>query len=177
MIQLDLSDLANGDIPAITSAIGRLMSEAAGVCLQSQGHEQGVKLIVSGASTTDVALSWSSIHSGYADAWADLYEATEHGAVAVAVLLIKHLTSYEVVQRSRRGTGIDYWLGDDTVFPYTRKARLEVSGILSGTERTVRSRVLSKLRQTERSDATHGGLPAYVIVVEFGTPLAEIHQK
>ncbi len=177
MIQLDLHDLANGDIPAITPAIGRLLAEAAGVCLQSQGHEQGVKLIVSGAFTTDIALSWNAIHGRYADAWADLHEATEYGAVAVAVLLIKHLTSYEVVQRSRRGTGIDYWLGDDTVLPYTRKARLEVSGILTGTQQTVRARVLSKLRQTELSDATLGGLPAYVIVVEFGTPLAEIHQR
>lgn len=177
MDQLDLTELSSGNIPAITPAIGNLLAEAAAVCLESQGHVQHVRLIVSGVTSSELALAWTPIDSRSIEAWNDLQEATEFAAVSIAILLVKNVVGYQVIQRSRKGTGIDYWLGDDTVFPHTRKARLEVSGILTGNERTVRSRVHSKLRQTELSDAAHGGLPAYVIVVEFGTPLAEIHQK
>ena len=38
-----------------------------------------------------------------------------------------------------------------------------------------RRRVKDKLKQTDRSDSVF--LPAYVIVVEFGNPLAEVVEK
>lgn len=177
MDQLDLAELRDGNIPAITPAIGNLLGEAATVCLQSQGHVQNVRLIIAGMTSSELPMKLIQIDDRSIEAWNDLQEATEFGAVGIAILLAINVVGYQVIQRSRKGTGIDYWLGDDTVWPYTRTARLEVSGILSGNERSVRSRVRSKLRQTERSDATHGGLPAYVIVVEFATPLAEIQQK
>ncbi len=177
MDQLDLTELGSGNIPAITPAIGSLLAEAAAVCLERQGHPQGVHLIVLGMTSSELALKWMLIDDRSSDAWNDLQEATEFGAVGIAILLAKYIVGFEVIQRSRRGTGIDYWLGDDTVWPYTRKARLEVSGILTGSASTIRNRVISKLRQTERSDHSHQGLPAYVIVIEFGTPLAEIHQR
>lgn len=177
MDQLDLTELGRGNIRAITPAIGSLLAEAAAVCLEAQAHAQGVHLIVSGMTSSELALKWMPIDDRSSDAWNDLQEATEFGAVGIAILLAKYTVGFEVIQRSRRGTGIDYWLGDDTVWPYTRKARLEVSGILTGSASTIRNRVISKLRQTERSDKSHEGLPAYVIVIEFATPLAEIQQR
>ena len=51
---------------------------------------------------------------------------------------------------------------------------LEISGIREGNDQQVKARVQQKLKQTDRSD---GALPAYVIVVEFGEPLAEVQEK
>ena len=41
---LDLRELAAGDIPAITAALGAALAEAGGVRLESQGHNPGVTL-------------------------------------------------------------------------------------------------------------------------------------
>ena len=63
--------------------------------------------------------------------------------------------------------------------PFQNKARLEVSGILSvegsdiDVERAVAKRVREKLKQTQSSS---GPLPAYVVVVEFGSPLGEVQK-
>ena len=53
-------------------------------------------------------------------------------------------------------------------------ARLEVSGIRKGDERTIKTRVRQKLKQVAKSD---GSLPAYIVVVEFGTPISEVAEK
>jgi hypothetical protein len=92
----------------------------------------------------------------------------------VAILLIRALTGYTVVERSRKGTGFDWWLGtDDNLFQ--GKARLEVSGILRGTRRRINSRIKARLAQTSQSDNL--AVTAYVVVVEFGTPRAKVVQR
>ena len=45
---LDLSEFGDGSIPAITPAVGNMLAEGAGVCLESQGHALGVELVVRG---------------------------------------------------------------------------------------------------------------------------------
>ena len=87
----------------------------------------------------------------------------EFGAVAVAILLVKREVGYSVIERSRKGTGFDYWIGEESELPFARKARLEVSGIRKGTTREVNARVNEKLKQIERSGDSP---PGYVIVVE-----------
>jgi hypothetical protein len=96
------------------------------------------------------------------------------GAVGIAVLLAKKEIGYAVIERSRKGTGFDYWMGDDSEIPFQNKARLEISGIRNGNDNEIKARVKQKLKQTDRSD---GYLPAYVIVVEFSCPLAEVRRK
>ena len=106
--------------------------------------------------------------------WNDLEEATQHGAYAVAILLVRALTGYTVIERSRKGTGFDWWLGtEDNLFQ--GKARLEVSGILHGTTRRINGRIKARVGQTTQSDNL--ALPAYVVVVEFGTPRAKVVQR
>ncbi|ETW93058.1 MAG: hypothetical protein ETSY2_52085 [Candidatus Entotheonella gemina] len=109
------------------------------------------------------------------DAWADEQEATEYGACGIAILIILALTDYTVIRRSRKGTGIDYWLGyQDTDYPFQDAARLEVSGIRRGNDRVVAARVSQKIRQTKPSDEA---LPAYIVVVEFSRPYARMVKK
>ena len=133
-----------------------------------------------GFANSIYALAWPRTTHQTLRALADSQEATEYGATAIAVLLVKKEFGYAAVERAVKGTGIDYWLGHETDGPpFQHKARLEVSGILhikgshKDVVREIASRVRQKIRQTQPSS---GSLPAYVIVVEFGTPLAEIQK-
>lgn len=172
---LDLNDLGNG-FPAITPDFGRALAEAGGVCLesQSQGHVQGVQLRVRGYNNGSYPLAWPPITEQTRRCWNDDEVATEHGAMGIAILLAQKEIGYTVIKRSRKGTGFDYWMGDVSAYPFQNKARLEISGIREGNDQQVKARVQQKLKQTDRSD---GALPAYVIVVEFGQPLAEVQEK
>lgn len=60
--------------------------------------------------------------------------------------MAKELTSLVVVERSKKGPGFDYWLGqsdDDDLF--ANKARLEVSGILAGNDSDIKGRTMQKV--------------------------------
>ena len=172
---LDLSDLGTGAVPAITQALGNMLAEAAGVCLESQGHMPGAPLMVRGYINDSHVLVWPTITEQALRAWNDLEYTTHHGAAGIAVLLADRKLDQTVIEASRKGTGIDYWLGDESDETFQHKARLEVSGIRRGDDQVLRGRVRQKLRQTDRSDDS--GLPAYIIVVEFGRPLAEVREK
>ena len=104
----------------------------------------------------------------------DLQEATEHGAEYISVLFAIEHTSYTVVRRSRKKTGVDYWLGKKEDELFQDAARLEVSGILND-KKALESRKKQKIRQTDQSDAS--SLPAYISIVEFGTPTIEFVRK
>ena len=152
-----------------------MLAQAAVVCLECEAHTSAVRLAVDGAFSATFSLWWTE---GVTEAkrrfWNDLGDATQWGAYAVAILLIRALTSYTVIERSRKGTGFDWWLGtDDNLFQ--GKARLEVSGILRGTPRRINNRIKARMGQTRQSD--HLALTAYVVVVEFGTPRAKVVQR
>ena len=144
--------------------------------MESQGHAQGAWLSVRGLRNSNYYLDWPPISDQSRRAWNDPDEATENGAAGVAALLAIRETGYTIIERSLKGTGVDYWLGDGSdMSVLERKARLEVSGIRDGNDRDVRVRVRRKPNQTDPSDSS--GLPVYVIVVEFGRPLAEVREK
>lgn len=170
---LNLNSLGNG-LPAITPSFGMSLAEAGGVCLESQGHAQGVQLNVRGYSNRRYPLAWPPITEQIRRCWNDHEVATEHGAVGIAVLLAQKEIGYTVIERSRKGTGFDYWMGEMSEYLFQNKARLEISGIRKGSDQQVRERVRQKLQQINRSDGT---LPSYVIVVEFGQPRAEVQKK
>ena len=102
---------------------------------------------------------------------------TEQAAYGIAFLIIQELTDYTVIERSRRGTGFDYWLGkkgDNNELPFQNAVRLEVSGIRKGDDSRIKARIKQKLEQVSPTDGT---LPAYIVVVEFSNPLAFIVKK
>ena len=91
------------------------------------------------------------------------------------MLLITQETGYVTIERAAIGTHIDRWLGHESDAPYfQRKARLENTGILRGNDRDVRNRLQEKM---ERLRGASSRLPAYVVVVEFSRPLAEVGTK
>ena len=176
---LNLSDLGNLGVPGIAPGLGSALAEAGAVCLDSKGHQPGVLLAVRGISNRNYTLDWTPSTAQVQRAW-QYNRATELGAEAIAVLLAQSETPYTIVEASERGSGIDYWLGDEWGITFQRKARLEISGIRRRgetmvSESIIAARVDDKMQQTARSDDSQ--TPAYVIVVEFGRPVAEVHQK
>ena len=176
-IMLNLNDLGNAYFPGITPEIGKALAQAGSICLDSKGHSPGAILATQGSSSNRYTLQWTPATAQAFRAW-QRNRATEWGAEGIAVLLAKVETPYTVIEASVQGEGIDCWLGDEADVTFQRKARLEVSGIRwdeTVAEADITNRVRAKLRQTTQSD--HTQTPAYVIVVEFSRPVAEVRQK
>ena len=171
---LTLTELEKG-LPGITPAYGQTLAEAGAVCFEEQNHSSGVELNVDGAFQAKYQIFWQQITVQMMRSYNDEDSATELGAYGVAFLLVLDLTDYTIIEKSRRGTGFDYWLGkaqDDKELPFQNKERLEVSGIRNGDNSRVKSRVNEKLKQVQISDPT--GLPALIVVVEFSAPLSQM---
>ena len=192
---LDLRDLDTDDIPGVDRPKGNDLAKAAAVCLEDRRHAPGVQLTVRGTSSSGYPVTWPVVTSQSRRTRADPQEATEDGAAGIAILLAIREIGLTIVLRSRKTTGIDYWLGDDdssnvsstekTVTADLQalleddalivKGRMEVSGILQGSDSAIGVRTKQKLSQTGRSASS--ALPAYVIVVEFGRPTAEVTRR
>lgn len=165
---IHLNTLREG-APGLTSAVGSSLAEAAAVSLEDQKHASGVAMRVTGDASETFAVEWDPATDQMRRTWADEQVASEHGAYGCAMLVIEQLTGLQVVQRSRKGTGFDWWLGTrHGPKLFQEKARLEVSGIRKGGESDVAARTSQKVKQTKQSDATR--LPAWAVVVEFSEP-------
>ena len=157
--------------PGLTPEKAAALVQAATVCLNKNGHRSGVALKVVASPPCTHALEFDSPTAQAKRANADLQEATEDGAMAVAIAVVTRVTKHRAVLRSWKKTGVDWWLGPKAgVF----EARLEVSGILNDPSEVSR-RVKQKLKQMTPTDA--GGLPGYAAVIEFGTPQAVVVEK
>lgn len=175
---MNLASLMEG-IPALTPALGGTLAEAAAVCFANQGHDETCLLQVQWeAEQRPFTLHRPLVSETMLRSYRDMQETTELGACGVAVLVVREIIGYTVVERSVKGTGFDYWLGTvnsspSGLEPFERKARLEVSGILQGGTKIAEARIREKIFQTRRSA---GDYPAYLVVVEFGTPMARMEQ-
>jgi hypothetical protein len=174
--RLDLATLGRPPgMPGLTATAGRFLAEAAAVCLERCGHGEQFDLPVVGFANQSYPASRSSVDDQMKRTYGDMQEATEHGACAVAILVTKELTKFTVIERSMKGTGFDYWVGEDEQLPFQDKTRLEVSGILCGKLADIERRVREKCHQTERSDGM--GLAALVFVVEFSQPIVKVIKR
>ena len=174
MRTLILSELFTG-MPALTSATGMRLAEAASLCLESEGHAESVDFVVNGDHVETFRLERMAIDEVIRRTFDDSEEATEEGACAVSILLAREITGWSVVRRARRGTGFDYYLGEESLLDF--RARLEVSGIRRGTPAQIETRLRQKRAQIRRSDADWSGLAAYAIVVEFHSPEAKVSRR
>jgi hypothetical protein len=172
---MTLTALSEG-MPGLTRVSGLRMAEAAAVCFESEKHQAGVRVQKAGLIPEDFHIEWSPVDDQQRRCYADMQEATESGASGVAILVVKEITGLVVVERSRKTTGFDYWLGKEDYggLPFAGSRRLEVSGILTGTKAQLDARVRQKKEQMKPTDHVAPGL---VAVVEFGTPIACVESK
>ena len=91
--------------------LGIFFAEAAAICLDQFHEGNKVTIEIQGAYKQNIELEWEPINQQIKDNWGDIEEATEYGAACIAILLVEHLTDYQVIQRSPKQTGFDYWLG------------------------------------------------------------------
>lgn len=171
--KLHLAMLESG-MPGLTPAWAKVLIEAAAVCLEEKKHKNGVVLSLSGIATDSVALEWNTVDEQQRNSHHDLQEATEYGACGLAILIVKQLTGKVVLQRSRKGSGFDYWVGDnnsENLDLFAGKARLEVSGILEGNRNSINARVKQKKMQMQPSQNIASGL---VAVTEFSSPIIHV---
>ncbi len=171
--EMHLENLGSGSIPGMTANWGGSLAEAAAVCLEHHEHSNGVRMNVDGDYGRAFALYWRKATGQARRTWGDMQEATEHGAYGVAALLIEKLTGLTVLERSFRRTGFDYWIGEEGVPGplFQKKARLEVSGILQGSEADIKKRCRMKVKQINRYRDKPKG---FVVVVEFGSPRSRV---
>jgi hypothetical protein len=162
----------------VSSAYGSAIAEAAAYCLYRNQHHNPGRLVLTLKTSMITGLLWSEVGSELDSTWADSKEAVEYGAYAVAIAVSVKITKFRRVERcAQSGTGIDIWLTDSTDDRgiFQQSARLEVSGILNGAQSAIKARLKQKLEQTKRSDQTT--LPAYVAIVEFGSPEIRMQKR
>jgi hypothetical protein len=169
--------LLDAGTPGISPAFGQYLRQAAAVCLEERSHQPGVEMPVEGALVRRYIVSWSGVTAQERRCLGDPEVATEHGAYGIATLVIVSLTKLTVIERSRKGTGFDFWLGPKTSKGglFQKRTRLEVSGIREGDNGELQSRVRQKLEQTKQSDSLR--LPAFVVVVEFSGPVSHVAKR
>lgn len=171
-----IEDIVSADLPGVSLATRNYLSEAAVVCLERQQHKGGVIMDVQGDVSAAEPVCWNMPYTDQMDrSWFDQEVATEHGACCLSILWAVQNTPYTVIRRSRKKSGIDYWLGKKDSTLFQDAARLEVSGIFNGNSDSIDRRVKKKVQQSSQSDGTK--LPAYISVVEFSSPTIHFHKK
>ncbi len=170
---IDLELLAVG-LDGLSPRAGGGLAEACAVCMEDRGHASGVKLKVFGTWDDAFHVKWVAVTEKARRSWNDLPYTAEQGGYGLAILLMRELAGLGVVERSKKGGGFDYWLGEKNQQPFQNKARLEVTGTLSSNVSQVEYKAKRKLKQTDQSD---GKFPAYVVVVEYSAPLSKVVKK
>jgi hypothetical protein len=173
---INLSDIKKG-FPGITQVFANVCYEACMTCLHRNNHADGVILDLKGDNNNSIELRWENYFNEQINrTWNDQEEATEYGTVCISAMLVRECTDFTIIQRSRKGTGVDYWLGKEDDIPFQNAARLEISGIFKESEQnTIEKRFAMKKKQTAQSDETR--LPAYISIVEFSHPKAIFAKK
>lgn len=175
IVRIDLVSLARNDVPKMSRAWCIALAECASVCLHLNDHRTETSLTLQGDFNKILPICPIALEDSAIRTHNDLQVTAELGAYGVAFLIVEHLTSFTVIERSRKKTGFDYWLGQKEDALMQRKARLEVSGIHDQPTKEFTRRIKLKLHQTKVSDTM--GLPAYIIVVEFKSPKAHFELR
>lgn len=168
--RLDLCELRTGIGSGVSPSVGAAFAEAASVSFVRNDHEPGASMLLDGDVKHEVSVHWELDNPAVAErSWGDPDVAAEWGAYGIAALLVDKATGCTIAERSRKGTGFDFWLRDkrDTGVLFQDAGRLEVSGLTRGTNRDVKRRVAAKERQVQRLGTC---MASMVAVIEFGKP-------
>ncbi|MBI2273854.1 MAG: hypothetical protein HYU70_08650 [Bacteroidetes bacterium] len=167
-MDIDLTELGTDLHHFLTTAAGLNFAHAASVCLESERHEITCEMKGTGHYTKMYNLKRFPVSDEMKRTWNDDEFTTEQGAYGVAIVMASREMNIKAIIKSKKKTGIDYWLGDRPDFLFQSKVRLEVSGIRKGNDSYINTRFEDKMTQSKKSDGTQ--LPALIAIIEFGTP-------
>lgn len=165
-------------IPVLTTDAAGFYKENCLICLDECGHKSGVLLKLKEQQFEEyIEVQWTSeITTQMKMTHADLVQATEFGACAIALLIIRDITKYTAVSRAVIGTTIDYYLApkdsieeflSEETLIFNQSVLLEATGILKETKsNSVYSRMNKKLDRLKNPK----NLRTFIIVVEFSKP-------
>src|SRR5688572_29800752 len=107
---LNLQELGSGTV-GITPIFGAMLCEAASFSMEVNTHASGVAMALSGClGEHEFKVVWPATAPNAPATYNDPQVAAEFGAYGVAVLLVENLTAFTVAERSRKGSGFDFWL-------------------------------------------------------------------
>ncbi|HFC77060.1 MAG TPA: hypothetical protein ENJ27_02420 [Candidatus Moranbacteria bacterium] len=173
-MKVNLDTLKLG-LMGLTKEFGNFLHQACSVCLDNQKHQSGVKMnLKTSKLEKSIQLIWNSeINSQILRNWNDLQEATEYAATGIAIKLAELESDSTCIERSSKGSGFDYWLGEEVETGlFQKKEVLEISGILQESpSNSLKSRISSKKKQITNALKLHH--KAHVCVIEFANPKGE----
>ena len=176
--ELPLSEIYN--VPCLTDPIKEYLIEACLLVLSYNAHDITkpitISIVENEVENFKLILDKGELSEITQNGW-EIDHATEKAAEYIALIMCNKMTGYQVIKRSIRGTGFDYWLGlgDITENIFHSKARLEISGILKGDLSSVKNRFEEKSKQTDKSDNFE--IPAYISVTAFAKPFTQFNLK
>lgn len=172
---MDLNKLKGG-IMGLNPVICTYFMQACAECLDHHGHAEDISFSKTNDPEIGYNLKWSKNPEDVKRGLKDTQEITEWGATAIALLIAEQESGYTIAERSAKGTGFDWWLGEDVddLSIFQKKARLEISGILAENKNnTIEKRVREKIAQTKISINT--GLKAHISVTDFKSPKTQYY--
>lgn len=185
MQELSLESLRLGHTIITPDSAGYFI-ENCKVCFHTQNYQSGVTLRVEyDDKKWDFCVIWQgNVTEAMLRAWhKDDKKNTETGAIALTMLVLPEVTTYQAVECAGYGTGMDYVLvdgtGDDTLIFNQPSAYLEITGIAKSTQsNTINDRISEKktrINKVREKDASLlGGSPTIIACVEFSRPLLRI---
>src|SRR5689334_4264746 len=150
MMEINLTELETKRHHFLTPAAGTNFGHAASVCLESQGHSLQVNMNGVGYYVKMYNTVRYDVDEQMKRTWNDEEYTTEQGAYGIAFLLASIEMKVKAIQKSRKKTGIDYWLGTEQDFLFQNMIRLEVSGIRNGTVAQFEQRFKIKMKQSQK---------------------------
>lgn len=159
---------AGASHPMITPNVWGGWVEAAAVTFERFHQPPPSKecsITVADRDPLSVVLIWPSTSTQTRASHANEYNATEHGAYAVASATVGALDGWRVMARAHHGSGADLLMLRDGSDP-NDFVRLEVSGMAAGTgvegSTALRQRLQQKVAQLGRGDLDRPGVAAVV---------------
>lgn len=151
--------------PGISAGLAASYYEAVSICMQRH-HSSPAEISISHTTDVKANISWVEPTDTTLRAWANEIDATEAGAVGIALASVEISDGLVAYARAETRTGADYYLGpaDSSLLDLENSHRLEVSGISLDSESKLRARLRNKLAQAKSGNSN---LPAIAAIVGF----------
>lgn len=175
MTQIDIEKIAGG-FHGLTPIAGSYLLESYMVTMKLSKHKSGVVLSVPGKKKVKFELVWKKkVTKQMERSYRDQGIATEHAAECLGILVAKELTGFEVIERSVKKTGFDYWLGEKKRSVFQNMAKLECAGRFDVTGAPLRAVYKDKIEQMRQSK--HLPIPGYAAVTGFADPILHFGKR
>lgn len=168
-VHLVLSSLADGLAPGLPGGEGQSLADAAATALDRAGHASPVQFEVDGKDRCAALIEFAPVSDQMRRGYADPIALTERGAVGVALGYLRERHGQLVVERARIRSGVDYYLGVQTVEdgpPFRKTARAEITGIADESDRD-RLEERRRIKQAQVARPGTSRLPAWIVYVRF----------